>query len=139
MNQYTEDSYEKTLIQLFELELGYEYRYGPDMDRDYRDPLLLDVLRDSLRMCNPGLPAAAIDEAVVKIRNLEVGSLETRNEQFTDYLQNGLRVSYYRNGEMKNDLVHLIDYNDVQNNSFLIVNQFTVEEFKRSVQILSCL
>lgn len=131
MNQYTEDSYEKTLIQLFELELGYEYRYGPDMDRDYRDPLLLDVLRDSLRMCNPGLPAAAIDEAVVKIRNLEVGSLETRNEQFTDYLQNGLRVSYYRNGEMKNDLVHLIDYNDVQNNSFLIVNQFTVEEFKK--------
>ncbi len=31
MNQYTEDSYEKTLIQLFESELGYEYRYGPDI------------------------------------------------------------------------------------------------------------
>lgn len=131
MNQYSEDSYEKTLIDLFKSELGYDYKYGPDIDRDYRDPLLVDVLRDSLRICNSSLPAAAIDEAVAKIRNLEVGSLEARNEQFTDYLQNGLTVSYYRNGEMKNDLVHLIDYNNIENNSFLIVNQFTVEEFKK--------
>lgn len=130
MNDYSEDSYEKTLIDLFTTELGYEYRYGPEIDRDYREPLLEYEVRSALRACNPGVSRAALEEALNKIRHLEIGPLELRNEQFTDYLQNGVRVSYFQNGKTKNALIHLIDYKNVDNNSFLIVNQYTVQEFK---------
>lgn len=130
MNDYSEDSYEKTLIDLFTTELGYEYRYGPGIDRDYREPLLEYEVRSALRACNPGVSHAALEEAFNKIRHLEIGPLELRNEQFSDYLQNGVRVSYFQNGKTKNALIHLIDYENVDNNSFLIVNQYTVQEFK---------
>ena len=60
---FTEDTYEQALIALFK-ELGYNYKYGPDIVRDYSNPLLLDVLRESLLRLNPTLPSEAIDEAI---------------------------------------------------------------------------
>lgn len=130
MTPYDEAAYEETLIDLFKTVLGYKYSYGPDIERDYRDPLLDDELQRALQRCNSGLPKEAIDEALSKIKNLEVGSLDLRNEQFTDYLQNGINVSYLYNNEIKYSLVKLVDYGDAANNSFLLVNQFTVVEFK---------
>ena len=44
---FTEDTYEQAIIELFE-NMGYDYLYAPDMDRDYSSPLLDSVLRDSL-------------------------------------------------------------------------------------------
>ena len=44
---------------------------------------------------NRGLPQAAIDEAMVKIRTYEGGTLVQKNELFTDYLQNGVAVNYF--------------------------------------------
>ena len=40
---FSEDTYEQALIELFR-ELGFTYEYGPDIERDYRNPLLGDVL-----------------------------------------------------------------------------------------------
>ena len=34
---FTEDSYENALIALFE-NMGYQHRYGPDIERDYYTP-----------------------------------------------------------------------------------------------------
>lgn len=131
MNHYNENSYEKTLIELFKTELEYEYEFGPDIDRNYKEPLIEREVRDALRMCNPEIEQAALDEAYNKIRHLEIGPLDLRNEQFTNFLQNGVRVSYFKNGETKNAHVNLIDYENMDNNNFLIVNQYTVEEFKK--------
>ncbi len=52
------------------------------------------ILEGSLARINKGLPAAAIDEAVLKIQNVEGGTLEQRNETFTDYLQSGVEVRF---------------------------------------------
>ena len=51
MNGYTENEYEQALIELFQsLEDGqYRYVYGPDIERDYSNPLLDDVLQESLQ------------------------------------------------------------------------------------------
>ena len=41
---YTEADYENSVIELFKNDLGYEYVYGPDIERDFYSPLYQDVL-----------------------------------------------------------------------------------------------
>lgn len=41
---YTEANYENAVIEVFRDTLGYNYVYGPDVARDYADPLFMDEL-----------------------------------------------------------------------------------------------
>ena len=108
--------------------MGYTHIYAPDMERDYSSPLLDAVLQDSLVKLNKGLPLDAIQEAIAKLRDFDTGSLLQKNMQFMDYLQNGVPVKYFVSGEERNSLVYLVDYKNVENNSFYVVNQFTYIE-----------
>ena len=45
---YTEADYENSVIELFRNNLGYEYAYGPDIERDFYSPLYEDI-----RQCEP--------------------------------------------------------------------------------------
>ena len=74
---YTEANYENAVVQLIE-QLGYTHVYGPDVVRDYTDPLYSEVLEGALIAVNPGIPQAAINEALFKLRNIENGKLEQR-------------------------------------------------------------
>ena len=124
---YTEADYENSIIQLFQ-EMGYEYLYGPEVERDFRSPLYDSVLEDSILRINKGLPAEAIHDGLYKLRNFENGDIVQKNEVFMDYLQNGIQVKYYKNGEEQSDIVYLVDYNNIENNSFIIANQWTFIE-----------
>lgn len=124
---FSEENYENAVIQLL-VKLGYTQVYGPDVVRDYSDPLYSEVLEGSLIAVNPGVPQAAINEALFKLRNIENGKLEQRNIIFTDYLQNGIEVAYFHNGEQKYERVHLIDYAHIDRNSFIVANQWTFQE-----------
>ena len=79
--------------------MGYSYAYGPDIERDYHSPLYEDELLPALQVINPGLPQAALDDAVYKLKNFESGSLLQKNMVFTDYLQNGVPVKFVVKGE----------------------------------------
>lgn len=41
---FTESNYENAVLQLLNEELGYNYIYGPDVERDYHSPLYEAVL-----------------------------------------------------------------------------------------------
>ena len=125
---YTESHYENAVLQLFQEQLGYTYVYGPDVARDYRFPLYEDILLPCLRRVNPALPMDALNEAVYKLKNFESGTLLQKNMAFTDYLQNGVPVKYFVNGEERSALVYLVDYKNPDNNDFTIANQWTVVE-----------
>ena len=126
-SKFTEDSYEQALIALFRDELGYEYIYGPQIERDYRQPCYVDALCPAIRRLNPTLPTEAIDEAIRSILFATDATLIQSNETFMQHLQNGLEVSFMHNGEERTELVQLIDYTDHSNNSFHIANQWRVE------------
>ena len=125
---YTESHYENAVLQLFREQLGYTYLYGPDVERDYHSPLYEDILLPCLRRVNPSLPLEALNEAVYKLQNFESGTLLQKNMVFMDYLQNGVPVKYFTDGEERSALVYLIDYQDPASNDFTIVNQWTVVE-----------
>lgn len=127
-NHFTESHYENAVLQLFQEQLGYTYTYGPSVARDYRSPLYEDVLLPCLRRVNPALPMDALNEAVYKLKNFESGTLLQKNMVFTDYLQNGVPVKFFVNGEERSTLVYLVDYKNPDNNDFTIANQWTVVE-----------
>ncbi|MBQ6099992.1 MAG: type I restriction endonuclease subunit R [Methanobrevibacter sp.] len=123
---YTEDSYEQSLIELFQ-NLGYNYYYGPDIERNYINPLFMWDL-ENLYSINSGESRIAIENAINSIQDFGIGSLVNKNEKFMDYLQNGIAVNYWENGEEKSTLIKLVDWENPENNSFTIINQWTIEE-----------
>nr|WP_314610049.1 type I restriction endonuclease subunit R [uncultured Lachnoanaerobaculum sp.] len=125
---YTESDYENSIIELFQNNLGYEYAYGPDIERDFYNPLYEEVLLDSLYRLNKGLPDDAIQDAVFKLKNFENGELVQKNSVFMDYLQNGIPVRYFVSGEERSSIVYLVDYKNPDNNSFVFANQWTFIE-----------
>ena len=96
---YTEANYENSVIELFKNDLGYEYIYGPEIERDFYSPLYNEVLEDSLYRLNKKLPNDAIQDALFKLKNFENGELVQKNAVFMEYLQNGIPVRYFINGE----------------------------------------
>lgn len=133
---FTEDNYEKALISLFE-GMGYQYLYGPNIERDYYVPYYEAQLEESLLTVNPKKPHAAIHEAIIKLRNIDMGSLTQRNETFTDYLQHGIEVSYFNGKEMRNEMVYLIDFEHTDKNTFQVINQWTfIENAEKRADII---
>lgn len=127
-----EDWFEQVIVEHLVDNLGYDHLYGPDVRRssdDYRDVFLPDVLPDALTRINKGLPSAAIDEAILKISNVEGGTLEQRNETFNDYLQSGVEVRYFDGEQDRDEIVRLLDFDDPGNNDFHVVNQWTFVEY----------
>lgn len=127
---FTEDSYEQTVIDLFR-ELDYEVLHGPDVDaetgRDLTDATISGKLRETMLRINGIEKTPAIDEAIRKIRDLFSQPLIPANVQITDWLQNGLDVTFKSEESiLRSDHVRIIDINNPANNSFQVVNQWTV-------------
>lgn len=124
--QITEDVYEESVLEVIE-ELGYTFISAGDIERKtYKDPLFIEDLAESLNRINPDLSFDVIDKAIFNLQNIDVGSLIQRNKQFTDWLQNGMEISYMELGEEKTSIVYLMDYEEIDNNSFVVTNQWTV-------------
>ena len=131
MSAFSEDTYEQALIELFQSLVGnqFRYQYGPDIERDYTNPILDDVLQESLQRINPALPQCAIDDAIKKLHQIEGSSLYECNFKFTQMMQYGIEVQYTdANHQLKTSIVNLIDYEHEDENDFLVVNQYTVQE-----------
>ena len=128
LNFFREEDYEKSLIELFQNDLEYEYVYGPDIERDFYSPFYEEVLVESLYRINHGATNDAIQDALFKLKNFENAELVQKNAIFMDYLQNGIPVRYFVDGEECSSIVYLVDYKNSENNSFVVANQWTFIE-----------
>lgn len=133
---YTEADYENTIIELFQ-EMGYRHVYGPDIERDFSSPLYESELEEALNRLNPYMPEEAVADALYKLKNFENADLVQKNSVFMDYLQHGIEVRYFVKGEERSGLMYLVDYQNPDNNSFMIANQWTfVEKSNKRPDIL---
>ncbi len=135
MTKITENLIEEFCIELLEKQ-GFQYIYAPDIapdgdspDRDgYDDVLLGHRLMEAIARINPGVPHDSQQEALKEIRRINSPELLTNNENFHRMLTEGVNVSYQKNGSQRGDLVWLIDFQNPQNNDFVVANQLTVIE-----------
>lgn len=129
--KFSESDYEKTLIEFFDKTLTYGVKAGQDIERELSDPFDRVTLKESLTRLNHYAPEKVIDETIRIISNINDGTLEQRNEQFMDYLQNGVEVPVIEDGQQKTHLVRLIAYNKHGANTMELVDQFTFMEHEK--------
>lgn len=135
MKYTTEDEIELYNLQLL-TELGYDYRCGYDIQPEgtspererFGDVILTQRLQNAIERINPDVPPTERHQAQRDILNIVSSDLLTNNEKFHKYLTEGIPVEYQKNGETRGDSVKLIDWDEIENNHFLAVNQFTVIE-----------
>jgi type I restriction enzyme R subunit len=117
--------------------LGYTPIFGPSIAPEepaaersnYQEAFLERRLRDALVNLNPNIPADALEQAFRKITRPESPSLIANNRAFHKMLVDGVEVEYQRfDGSIAGDRAKLIDFDDIDANDWLVVNQFTVLE-----------
>lgn len=144
MKPITENQIEE--YALTELQaLGYSYVHGsacaPHADRAVISPggdgqeresfeqiILIDRLRNAVARINPHIPADAREQAVQKAVRLYSPDMKAANEEFHSYLIEKVKVPYTEDGFERSHEVALIDFENIDNNEFLAVNQFTITE-----------
>jgi type I restriction enzyme, R subunit len=142
MTTFTESVVEDATLEWF-AELGYTVAHGPDLApgeaaserATYGDVVLVDRLRAALAHINPHVPADALDEALRRLLNLghETPNLIENNRRWHQLLVDGLDVEFKRpDGSIAGDKVWPIDFDQIDRNDWLVVNQFTVIEDKRN-------
>lgn len=125
-DMFKESNVEEAIIEQLQ-ELGYEYLYGPDIERDYKEPILKDVFYDSLYKINSGITEDIADEVYRKVRNFRNVDLVEANYEFYHMLYAGVEVPI--EGD-RTFVARLIDRNIIENNAFQVINQYTVIEYK---------
>ena len=123
---FKESNVEEAIIEQLQ-ELGYEYQYGPDIERDYKEPILKDMFYDSLYRINKDITEDIADEVYRKVRNFRNVDLVEANYEFYHMLYAGVEVPI--EGD-RTFVARLIDRNNIENNLFQVINQYTVIEYK---------
>lgn len=135
----TEDQLEQLCLDWFKA-IGYEYVCGydiaPDADSalgcgapersDYRQVVLHDRLLSRLGVINPHIPEATLEQVALSIAKPETPILINNNKAFHQFLLEGVKVEFKQGGKEKTDYVQLLDFSNVANNQFLVVNQYTI-------------
>ncbi|OGF67868.1 MAG: DEAD/DEAH box helicase [Candidatus Fischerbacteria bacterium RBG_13_37_8] len=130
-----EGDIERIALECF-AKLGYTVLNGPEIapgelfaEREkYEEVALGRRLRDALARLNPKIPAEALDEAFRKITISGSASLLQNNHAFHRMLVEGVDVEYQAEGRIVSDKARIVDYNELENNDWVAVNQFTVVE-----------
>lgn len=131
-----ENKLEEVTLFWFE-ELGFSTVFGPSIapapdgefpERDnYRQTILMERLKTWLQAINPGIPGAAIDDAIRQILTPNLPTTIQINRQFHRWLRDGVNVQYQQNNETVGDQVFLVDFSNPSNNDWLVVNQFSIQ------------
>ncbi len=129
----TEDQLEQLCLSWFQ-NIGYDYVCGYDIAHDGGAPeradfhqiILFERLLSRLEMINPHIPVHVLDLVVRQIAKPETPKLIKNNKIFHKQLLEGVKVDFKVDGKDKTDYVQLVDFSNVDNNQFLVVNQYTI-------------
>ena len=105
--------------------------FGPDgtLGRDNKKEVVLTRdLRKAITRFNPELPEKAVNEAIEKLtrRDFSRSALQ-RNQEFYDYIREGVPVSYRdAEGQERQARARVIDFRHPDNNRFLCVRELEI-------------
>lgn len=127
---FNEEQLEDMTMSLLD-KLKYECRNGYDIERDYHSVFDEDTLFNSIANINRDFNDAQIHEAIRTIKNLRHNNVVEDNKEFTRYLLQGVPVEVKTNTGYQYKNVKLIDFENIENNHFQAINQFTIIEFEQ--------
>ena len=135
MKPITEDKIEHLTIEQLQ-SLGWEYIHGSEISPEgekperesYEQIILTDRLRKAVSVINSHIPKEAQEQVVQKILRIYSPDLLHNNETFHKELVEKVKIPYQQDGYERSYEVALIDFENIENNQFLAVNQYTIVE-----------
>ncbi len=135
MKPITENIIEESAIELLKAQ-GWEYANGRELSpeglfcerENYQQIVLIARLRNAIAQINQHIPADAQEAALQKVLRIYSPVLLHNNEEFHKLLVEKVKISYQQNGYERSHEVALIDFDNISNNQFLVVNQYTIIE-----------
>lgn len=135
MKPVTESNIETFAIEVLR-SLGWEYVLGlaiaPGAEAqertNFEQIILVERLRKSVNLLNPMIPVDVQEQAVQKILRIYSQDLLYNNETFHQASIEKIKIPYQQDGYDRSYEVAIFDFNNWQNNEFLVVNQYTVIE-----------
>ena len=124
-----ENTVERLVLNSLSTTLEWAYAPSSQLPRELSSVFIEPVIRDTLIHLNPEIEShpERADEVLYKLRAilLSVGTdgLVRANENLMQWLRNEKTMPFGKNGE--HTPVRLIDYENINNNKFLITNQWT--------------
>lgn len=129
-----EAAYESQVIEWLK-GIGWDYAFGPEIayngDRPERatnkDVILVDRLEEAISRINPRLTRDVVRRVRQRVESPGETDVFRANHLIHKWLTEGLPEKVrHENGEETTELVWLIDFDNIENNDWLAVNQFRV-------------
>lgn len=135
MKPLTENNIEQTAIEILQSQ-GWDYIHGlaisPGAEQQERSSfeqiILTERLRKAIAIINPDIPEQAREAAIQKVLRISSPELLHNNEEFHRSLVEKVKIPYQQDGYERSHEVALIDFNNIENNRFLVVNQYIIIE-----------
>lgn len=118
-------------------ELGYEYLHGSFLDskRESRGEFILKGrLNKAVLSFNPWLSETNLTKVIRSITHIESSSLMEANQKFHEMIVNMISVQQDLGKGKKNQTVKLIDFENPENNEFIVVDQFTISNAQGNIR-----
>jgi type I restriction enzyme, R subunit len=134
MSQTPEYLYsELPAIELFK-KLGFNYFDASiaDTRESINEVILEDRLRQSLLKINPWLRDNTLEKVVRKLKNIQASTLMEANQIVFDFITKKDSITEKPTPDSKPVPVFVIDYENIENNDFLIVNQMKYNGSKKN-------
>lgn len=128
-----ESHIEQSDIQFFEIKLGYEHTNAWEKKllgrESLKEVVLKDRLRNKLTQLNPALPEECIAHAFGELcKSRATLTPMMANKEVYGLIKNGVPVTYKNAlGREEHGYVRVIDFDEAQNNDFLVVSQLSIE------------
>ena len=134
MTNFNEHALEMSIMELFQDE-DYTYINGESISRDMTDVLLPNDLKKYLHNCYDadGITDSEIDSIVLNLRSIS-GTIYEANKAVFKLICDGF--IFNREDRSQKDLyINLIDFDNPENNTFKIVNQFEISGMNNQTRI----
>lgn len=134
MSTFNEHSLEMAIMELFQDE-NYEYISGDMIQRKQTEVLLENDIKSYLKdkYASENLTENEIDGIILSLRSIS-GSIYEANKSICKMLCDGFILN--REDRSQKDLyINLIDFENIENNIFKIVNQFEIEGVNNQLRI----
>ena len=135
MKPITENIIEESAIEILQSQ-GWDYANGKEISpeglfcerENYSQIVLVNRLRNAIAKINPEIPIDAQEAAVQKVLRIASPEMLHNNEEFHRLLVEKVKIPYQQNGNERSHEVALIDFENIENNQFTVVNQYTIIE-----------
>jgi type I restriction enzyme R subunit len=124
--QNKEDPEDTKEITGFNKDLEPIYGTTKKFRTTFREVILEDVLRQSIKRINPWIEEDQIDYVVRRLKEPQANSLFEANREIHELLLENIPVSENRKTGEKSPSVYIIDFKNPENNSFIAISQFKV-------------